>query len=212
ATDTQTVTITIKGSNEAKIAPPIVGPGGDYFDTHYLTATSAEATGGDDVLVGTNSGNDIMGQGGNDKIFGLGGDDTLEGNGGNDELFGGSGKDTITGGGVDDILIGGFGDDILAGSGGKDTFVYIDFRDTGDTVKDFTVGQDTIAFIGVLGVTWSNLVITQDGSDTLVSVDLPGGSAGEYEMQIRLENFDHTTLSESNFNFNYAATAASLLV
>ena len=40
--------------------------------------------------------------------------------------------------------MGGYGADTLSGSSGTDKFVYLDIKDTGDTITDFTPGSDKI--------------------------------------------------------------------
>lgn len=78
-------------------------------------------TAGDDVILGTPSGDVIDGLGGNDLICGEDGNDEITGGPGNDHIFGGRGKDDITGGAGDDILVGENGADELNGGKGKDT-------------------------------------------------------------------------------------------
>jgi VCBS repeat-containing protein len=106
---------------------------------------------GDDTIFG-GAGNDFLyGQGGNDHLYGEGNNDEIYGGTGNDyldggdntdsKLAGGSGNDTIYGGTNGDTLIGGFGADDLYGDAGNDTFAYIDLRDTGDTIHDWTSGD-----------------------------------------------------------------------
>jgi hypothetical protein len=96
------------------------------------------ASGGDDLLAGTDSdvhlaggadddtlsggdGDDlIVGRGGDDVLYGNGGNDILRGGAGDDCLFGGPGDDRLFGGPGNDILRGGAGDDVLRGGGGDD--------------------------------------------------------------------------------------------
>lgn len=61
-----------------------------------------QATEGDDLLVGDDEANTLLG---------LGGNDTIEGKGGNDSLFGNDGDDTLNGGDGNDSLQGGDGTD-----------------------------------------------------------------------------------------------------
>ncbi len=76
------------------------------------------------------------------------------------QVIGGTGGDQILGGAGNDTIIGGDGGDQLTGGGGTDYFVYraaTDGADAGsvlagtyDTITDFTVGTDKIAFGGAL--------------------------------------------------------------
>jgi Ca2+-binding RTX toxin-like protein len=103
------------------------------------------ATGGDDVILITGDGNDLIVQGlgtqvritgfeaANDRLVinGLAGDDVIEASGvgaGSIQLTldGGAGSDVIIGGAGNDVLLGGAGDDVLLGGGG------IDVLDGGD--------------------------------------------------------------------------------
>ena len=69
----------------------------------------------------------------------------LLGDAGNDHIYGGSGNDNIDGGADNDILIGGYGADTLTGGAGNDDFVYLDLKDTNDTILDFMdSGNDQI--------------------------------------------------------------------
>ncbi|HSW11801.1 MAG TPA: calcium-binding protein [Solimonas sp.] len=53
--------------------------------------------GGDDLLIGSNTGNDrLLGGSGDDVLEGNGGNDTLDGGGGADELYGGAGTDAAS--------------------------------------------------------------------------------------------------------------------
>ncbi|MCP9481908.1 M10 family metallopeptidase C-terminal domain-containing protein [Shimia sp. CNT1-13L.2] len=75
---------------------------------------------GNDILVGSNVGNNLIGGDGNDSVTGNDGDDKLYGNDGNDTLSGGNDQDTLVGGKGADVLDGGAGDDSLVGNGGVD--------------------------------------------------------------------------------------------
>ncbi|PAX51883.1 DUF4347 domain-containing protein [Brunnivagina elsteri] len=93
-------------------------------------------------------------------------DDIIQGNAGNDTIYGGWGKDTLYGNDGDDIIWGGDGNDTMWGVAGKDTFV-LNGTDTGtDTIQDFTLGEDKFGCAG--GLLPASLVLTQQGSDTLI--------------------------------------------
>lgn len=128
----------------------------------------------DDVLVGSDSddqidahiGNDTLkGGGGDDKLSAGIGDDNIFGEVGNDWLIGGKGNDTVSGGAGDDILSGNVGDDVLSGGAGNDIISSGGGKDTlsggsgGDyfvissacnaTIVDFDAGAgDSITFLG----------------------------------------------------------------
>ena len=57
-------------------------------------------------------------------------------------LKGNSGANTLDGAGGDDILIGGGGADVLTGGPGRDLFVFRTLDERGDSINDFTPGQD----------------------------------------------------------------------
>lgn len=213
----QNVVITINGADEIITPPPGNDPktapdpytgGGDPYDTVPSNLTlSAGATQQADVLAGTsgndNGGDALNGLAGGDLMFGLAGNDIINGNNGNDKLFGGSGADSINGNNGNDIIVGGYGADHLQGNSDNDTFVYLDFKDTGDDITGFTSGQDKIAFASNLGVTWNEISLVQSGANTLVNVDVPGGSTTQYEMQIVLVDVQVAGVHQSDFQFNY---------
>ncbi|MFC3432113.1 MULTISPECIES: cadherin-like domain-containing protein [Sphingobium] len=107
--------------------------------------------GNDSQLYGQ-AGNDTLNGGtGADKLWGGSGDDLLYGYqapaasssalDGADDIYGGSGNDQIFGQNSADLIVGGFGADLLTGGTGADTFRYLDVRDTGDTITDFSQAQ-----------------------------------------------------------------------
>ena len=104
----------------------------EFFITSFTEDSVAVDAGGgyvingalsdaDDLLNGTDIGNDIYGGDGNDTINGLGGDDTLVGGNGDDRLDGGAGNDFIVAGTGDDVASGGDGRDVINGFDGADT-------------------------------------------------------------------------------------------
>ncbi len=129
---------------------------------------------GDDVLRGDlNQRSPQIGIGGDDIIFGGAGNDRIGGKGGNDQLFGEAGDDQIWGDDGDDILRGGLGNDTLtgddfSGGSGSDTFI-LAINEGTDTIVDFQDGADLIGLAN--GLTFGQLSITQDGKNTLISVE-----------------------------------------
>jgi len=206
----QTISITINGATDAKQGPAVYTGGGDKHDVvpSGVTATSGSGNNTNQTVIGTSGDNNpLNGNSANDLIFGLAGNDDIKGNNGRDKLFGGSGNDKIDGGADGDLIIGGFGADTLAGGQGNDVFLFIDLKDSGDTISGFQQGQDLLAFGEKLGtggqnaVTFADLVISQSNGNTIVSVDKYGDSA-TYGMQFTLAGFTGT-LTAADFNFNY---------
>lgn len=112
------------------------------------------AQGGNDRISGLGPGGTYYGQAGDDylqasgasTLYGGTGDDEFSGSGATDLLYGGSGIDSLRGNGGDDILVGGYHIDNLTGGAGRDTFRFLDLRDTGDHVLDFLYGTDSLDF------------------------------------------------------------------
>lgn len=153
--------------------------GDDGNDELYGSHGNDELDGGagDDIFYG-NGGQDIfMGGAGDDKIYGGNdsdvvfageGDDIVYGNAGRDVLSGDAGDDKIWAGDGDDVIMGVTGNDTLVGGNGSDLFVFGNGDGT-DIIEDFHVGTDKIGLVeGEL--TFADLSLTQDGSDTLLGV------------------------------------------
>ncbi|MBE9059658.1 CHRD domain-containing protein [cf. Phormidesmis sp. LEGE 11477] len=164
-------------------------------------ALRAEATAGDDTVLGSNGKDVLAGLAGNDIIKGFGGRDILRGDGdssspqagkpgGDDIIFGGAGKDMIGGKGGNDILYGGSGQDKIYGDGGNDILRGGKGKDTlfGDTSRDkgsdtFVLargeGRDNIMdfevgrdLIGLAdGLTFADLLISVRSGSTIISTD-----------------------------------------
>ena len=116
-----------------------------------------------------------------EEPIGLWGDDHLLGEGGDDWLLGGKGRDLLDGGQGNNLLIGGLG---------RDTFV-LSNDDRIDTVVDFTPGVDQFRLLG--GLSFSQLAIAQDGSDTLIRY------LGQSEPSVILRSVDASSLTTENF-------------
>lgn len=155
---------------------------------------SDEFLGGDlrDKFNGFAGDDDIDGRLGNDRLWGGKGHDTLTGGNGNDSLKGGSGNDFLRGGRGNDTLEGGKGDDRLHGSVGEDVFVFKGGRLGTDTIENLNIRQDQIQIQHRSVTDFSDLTLTQVGSDTHV----------EYaNTTIILENADLAGLSSTLFIF-----------
>lgn len=112
-----------------------------------------EGLGGDDVILGSNSGHHLLGGEGDDTLNGgdIGdvlsggeGDDELSGDGGDDFLGGEQGDDTLSGEEGNDFLEGGIGDDKLAGGQDDDNLFGGQGNDKvqGDSGDDFLSGLE----------------------------------------------------------------------
>ena len=104
---------------------------------------------------------------------------------------GGSGDDELIGNDADNLLVGNAGDDQLTGGSGIDTFVF-NFGDGFDSIADFELGTDLVDLRG-LGLDFSDLVISQNGSTTNVQYDFTTGG------QVSLTNVEATQLTASSF-------------
>jgi Ca2+-binding RTX toxin-like protein len=111
------------------------------------------------VILGTNSGEDLVGTNDVDHIFGFDGNDHLFGNGSDDLLAGGSGDDILEGGTGDDVLIGGAGSDQLYGGAGRDTFVFTRNAGAADKVLDFAPEDWVGIYAGDFGLSEGNGLI-----------------------------------------------------
>ncbi|AFY68492.1 Na-Ca exchanger/integrin-beta4 [Thalassoporum mexicanum PCC 7367] len=172
----------LDGTSEADT---IVGGSGDDAGRGFDNSDRLEGNQGADTLNGNQGSDVVFGGQGVDLLYGGKGDDFVSGDKDSDFLLGNFGEDTILGGPGSDSLFGGqqsdelfgdegndalFGDlgtDTLTGGGGGDTFVI--GRDTGtDTITDFSDGTDLIGLLD--GITPADLTITQDGSDTVITL------------------------------------------
>jgi hypothetical protein len=124
---------------------------------------------------------------------------------GDDTLTGTVGIDTISGGLGNDIITGGLGDDILIGGAGADTFKWGAGETGSDVINDFVlgVGGDALNLADLL-VGQTNtaaslddyLNFTASGSDTLITIDTNGTTAGGGGQTITLENVSYATTSD----------------
>jgi Ca2+-binding RTX toxin-like protein len=120
---------------------------------------------------------------------------------GNDHIVGGFENDDLRGGSGNDTIHGGYGRDDLYGGAGADTFHYSDMNDSFDEVgygvdKIFEFSQadgDRIALRDVGNFNFSDLAITQEGSETVIEIPAMMG----YTMTIDLDG--SFTLTEADF-------------
>jgi len=133
-----------------------------------LTSTILDGGGGDDTILATSGGDIISGAGGSDLIDAGGGDDRVFGGSGADTIAGGNGNDFIKGlGGSGDQLIGGAGNDTLNGGRGVDRLI-----ESGDA--DFTV---------------TNSLMTGNGTDVLLALEIAEINAGNSDNLIDVSGF-----------------------
>lgn len=172
---------------ENEIAPELVedfdgnsdlifaGAGDDFIDT------SQALTGGNRIYAG--SGDDEVVVGLDDFAAGGKGDDLLDAalGRGKNRLYGGAGKDDFIlgskdsafgGGGKDRFFVLTGGDNFLTGGAGADEFwvATAELPDAVQTITDFATGKDVIGIAG-LGISFSDLNLTQQDDDTLVATD-----------------------------------------
>jgi Ca2+-binding RTX toxin-like protein len=119
-------------------------------------------TNGVDTLVGSASSDTIFGLGDNDLIFGQQGADYVNGNTGNDTIYGGKDNSTLFGGKGFDLLFGDRLNDTIYGNRGNDSIS----GDDGDDELYGGKGDDVI-----LGGVGNDLVIGDQGNDTLCGSD-----------------------------------------
>jgi len=112
----------------------------------------------ENILLGTNAGEEIVGTDGVDLINGGAGDDSLSGKAGDDELYGRLDLDTLEGGAGDDSLWGGGDGDWINGGDGDD----LAYGENGDDTVMGGAGDDTLT--GSIG---DDLVLGGDGDDAV---------------------------------------------
>ncbi|MFY0308591.1 reprolysin-like metallopeptidase [Leisingera sp. D0M16] len=141
---------------------------------------------GRDTLIGGEGADTLLGGTDWSDFSGASGErDILRGNLGNDKLFGGRGNDVLQGGNGHDRLIGGDGSDILFGGRHADIFIFkaADYNDN-DVIRDFGRGNDRIKFAGTGADSFSDLTISQQDGNTLISfygnynIELTGYTGG----------------------------------
>ncbi|PMN91619.1 calcium-binding protein [Enterovibrio norvegicus] len=149
------------------------------------------------TLVGRNNANHIVGWDGDDTLIGRMGNDTLEGGKGDDRLQGDEGFDTLTGG------------------EGADTFV-VDAERTNyrevetDTITDFVVGEDKIAFDDFYydDMDFNDFIVTQQGDDTLVQIirqyTLGDNQYNDFDVNVLLKGINAEDISANDFEFFYS--------
>ncbi|SFD53815.1 Ig-like domain-containing protein [Pseudoalteromonas denitrificans] len=153
-----TLAITAHFSYSSNDIPPILG---DYSNV-------VMGTDSDDQLYHGNGSDFLSGLAGNDQLFGLGGNDKLDGGAGNDYIDGGEGNDVQFGGADDDQLGGDTGNDWLSGGLGNDKYV-VRPNNGQDTINNSTSdGIDWVIFSG--GITIDKLSYYRVGDDLEIRI------------------------------------------
>lgn len=133
--------------------------------------------GGNDLLVGSETDDIIIGFSGVDTLIGNGGNDQLEGDSFDDILDGGAGNDDLNGDDENDILIGGVGNDDLDGGRDFDIAVFSgNFADYAFTIGDLFTGEITVT--GPDGEDRLRNIETLrfDDGDVAIDTIVPGGA------------------------------------
>lgn len=95
------------------------------------------------VFVSLSTGTALGGHASGDLLSSI---ENLVGSNFNDTLSGNSSVNILNGGAGNDVITGGFGNDTLTGGTGSDVFVFGNVLEAGDTITDFTSGEDTLMF------------------------------------------------------------------
>ena len=147
------------------------------LETEGVVAIASE--GGNDDIYGT-IGNDILiGKDGTNQILGLNGDDHIEGRGGDDILIAADGDDEILAGDGDDYIEAGNGDDLIYGEDGNDRILAGD----GDDYIEAGIGNDKIAANAGNDIIYAgngdNVIIAGSGNDYIEGGDGSDTALGE---------------------------------
>ena len=143
-----------------------------------------EAGAGDDIVSGDVDNDTLLGEAGNDIVYGGQGADEIDGGDGGDVLFGGQDSDSIRGGAGNDWIAGDQGADCLSGGVGSDTFSFNGYGNPentveeigGDTITDFTTGEDKIALDRTV---FSAIGDTLEAVEFLKTDNVAGASSAE---------------------------------
>ena len=153
----------------------------------------AQIFAGNDILNGSEHGDDLVGYAGNDRIYGFGGDDTLIGNGGRDILDGGTGNDTLQGGADNDIYVIDSASDVIvenAGEGVDFVQTSVSYTLSANVERMYLMGSGNIDGTGndlanlLVGNTGNNMLSGMGANDRLYggagNDTLNGGDANDY--------------------------------
>lgn len=164
--------------------PTVIDYNTDFNPAGYYQPTPFKSSDHDPMLLGLNLYKKISGTAGRDVIVGTAGDDIIEG---------GAGADTLTGG------------------AGRDDFVYNSLLDAGDTITDFTVGEDRLVLsklLQAIGVASGDplaqgfVSCSMSGSNAVIGIDTDG-AAGPAKSRplVQLRGVACAALNASSFKF-----------
>jgi Ca2+-binding RTX toxin-like protein len=163
----------------------------------------------------TNSGDDEILAASDNLIFAGAGDDRVDasqgssnnrlyGQTGDDDLFAGN-NDVLSGGeGADRLFIGTEGDNLLIGSAGADQFWMAtagQVPNSPNTITDFSSGEDVIGLGGFSELTFADLTLTQEDSDTIISLGADTDFVDVDTPLAELQGIQADSLTEDDFTF-----------
>jgi predicted extracellular nuclease len=126
------------------------------------------------------------------------------------QIKGTSGRDVIVGTDGDDVIEGGPGGDTLTGGKGRDQFVYSSVLDGGDTITDFTAGEDLLVFTKLLqsaGISSANplasghVTCTAASGSALIGIDTDGPGPLKSRPVVLLKSVACAAISAASFKF-----------
>ena len=159
----------------------------DEYGAHDFAKVSIRVNDVADFYIGTDEGDRYVGGYLNDTLIGLRGDDVLQGGSGWDALYGNEGADT---------LYGGKGSDKMNGGSDADLFVLDGINyNRPDTIQDLSISEgdkiqikDILNFDPLTDAITDFVHITQNGADSLLSVDINGTDGGaSFEVAARIK-------------------------
>ena len=177
-------------------------------DTFVVNVTATDGAQTQTITITIIGKTDVLGTNGPDSSLG----DASTGD--NQAIFGFNSADTLTGGSGDDLLVGGYGEDTIdLSAGGADTVVYrinssdtdgfVKAEDGGDTVIEFTPGEDKLVILDVNGslapVTFAALFDSLSGNFQL-------GISGDTDVDFVLSSSELDAGARAFLNISFEAS------